>query len=167
MKSSPSLLFTTFYALGTTVVSGVNQDDKPNIILIVADDQGWGDMGYYGHPIIQTPNLDEMANAGIRFDRFYAAAPVSSPTRGSIMTGRHPNRFECFTWGHALRPQEVTIAERLQEAGYSTGHFGKWHLGTIYKESPVNPGNSGFDAWLSSPNFFENDPMMSREGEAL
>ena len=167
MKSSPSLLFTTFYALGTTVVSGVNQDDKPNIILIVADDQGWGDMGYYGHPIIQTPNLDEMANAGIRFDRFYAAAPVSSPTRGSIMTGRHPNRFECFTWGHALRPQEVTIAERLQEAGYSTGHFGKWHLGTIYKESPVNPGNSGFHAWLSSPNFFENDPMMSREGEAV
>src|SRR5690554_8166053 len=96
MKSYPSLLLTTFYALGTTVVSGVTQDDKPNIILIVADDQGWGDMGYYGHPIIQTPNLDEMAKSGIRFDRFYAAAPVSSPTRGSIMTGRHPNRFECF-----------------------------------------------------------------------
>jgi hypothetical protein len=62
MKSYPSQPFTTFYALGTLVVNGVTQDNKPNIILIVADDQGWGDMGYYGHPIIQALNLDEMAN---------------------------------------------------------------------------------------------------------
>lgn len=140
---------------------------KPNIILVMADDQGWGDMGYNGHPFLKTPNFDRMAESGLRFDHFYAAAPVSSPTRGSVMTGRHPNRFGCFSWGNTLRPQEKTIAECLKSAGYITGHFGKWHLGSVRKESPVNPGNSGFDEWFSSPNFFDNDPILSREGNAL
>ncbi len=140
---------------------------RPNIILCMADDQGWGDVGYAGHPILKTPNLDEMAGSGLRLDRFYAAAPVCSPTRGSVMTGRHPNRFGCFSWGHPLRPQEVTIAEVLKDAGYITGHFGKWHLGSVQKGSPVNPGASGFDEWLSAPNFFDNDPILSREGVAV
>ena len=139
----------------------------PNIILVMADDQGWGDMGYYDHPVLQTPNFDAMAAEGLRFDRFYAAAPVCSPTRGSVMTGRHPNRFGCFTWGRTLRPQEVTIAERLKEAGYVTGHFGKWHLGSVRKGSPVNPGSSGFDEWFSAPNFFDNNSILSREGIAV
>ncbi|HEO71658.1 MAG TPA: N-acetylgalactosamine 6-sulfate sulfatase, partial [Candidatus Hydrogenedentes bacterium] len=94
------------------------------------------------------------------------AAPVCSPTRGSVMTGRHPNRFGCFKWGHPLRPQEITIAEALKTAGYVTGHFGKWHLGSVQKGSPVNPGASGFDTWFSAPNYFDNDPIMSREGIA-
>ncbi|MHC4308498.1 MAG: sulfatase-like hydrolase/transferase, partial [Planctomycetota bacterium] len=140
---------------------------KPNIILCMADDQGWGDMAYNGHPVLKTPNFDAMAAAALRFDRFYAAAPVCSPTRGSVMTGRHPNRFGCFKWGHTLRPQEVTIPEALKKAGYVTGHFGKWHLGSVRKVCPVNPGASGFDEWLSAPNFFDNDPILSREGVAV
>jgi len=133
----------------------------------MADDQGWGDVAYNGHAVLKTPHLDAMAGAGLRFDRFYAAAPVCSPTRGSVMTGRHPNRFGCFSWGHALRPQEITLAEVLNTAGYRTGHFGKWHLGSVRKGSPVNPGSSGFDEWFSAPNFFDNDPVMSREGKAV
>ena len=139
----------------------------PNIILCMADDQGWGDMAYNGHPILKTPNFDDMAVSALRFDRFYAAAPVCSPTRGSVMTGRHPNRFGCFKWGHTLRPQEITIAEALKTAGYVTGHFGKWHLGSVCKGSPVNPGASGFDEWFSAPNFFDNNPILSREGVAV
>ncbi|MEW6359909.1 MAG: sulfatase-like hydrolase/transferase [Planctomycetota bacterium] len=140
---------------------------KPNVILCMADDQGWGDMAYNGHPVLKTPNFDAMAAAGLRFDRFYAAAPVCSPTRGSVMTGRHPNRFGCFKWGYTLRPQEITIAEALKTAGYATGHFGKWHLGPVRKGSPVSPGASGFDEWFSAPNFFDNDPILSREGVAV
>ena len=147
--------------------SGEAGAGRPNIVLCMADDQGWGDMAYNGHPVLETPNFDAMAGAGLRFDRFYAAAPVCSPTRGSVMTGRHPNRFGCFKWGYTLRPQEVTIAEALKTAGYTTGHFGKWHLGSVQKGSPVNPGASGFDEWLSAPNFFDNDPILSREGIAF
>jgi len=149
------------------VALGNAEAKKPNIILCMADDQGWGDMAYNGHPILKTPQFDAMAAASLRFDRFYAAAPVCSPTRGSVMTGRHPNRFGCFKWGHSLRPQEITIAEALKTAGYVTGHFGKWHLGSVVKGSPVNPGASGFDEWLSAPNFFDNDPILSREGTAV
>jgi len=139
---------------------------RPNIILCMADDQGWGDVSYNGHEVLKTPALDEMAAAGLRLDRFYAAAPVCSPTRGSVMTGRHPNRFGCFSWGRTLRPQEVTLAEALKSAGYVTAHFGKWHLGPVYSNSPVNPGASGFDEWLSAPNFYDNDPILSRQGKA-
>ena len=133
----------------------------------MADDQGWGDVGYNGHAVLKTPHLDALAAAGLRFDRFYAAAPVCSPTRGSVLTGRHPNRFGCFQWGHSLRPQEVTLAETLKAAGYATGHFGKWHLGSVRSGSPVNPGTSGFDRWLSAENFYDNDPVLSREGKAV
>ena len=148
-------------------VLGAEASEKPNIVLCMADDQGWGDMAYNGHPVLKTPNFDAMAAAALRFDRFYAAAPVCSPTRGSVMTGRHPNRFGCFKWGHTLRPQESTIAEALKKAGYVTGHFGKWHLGSVRKGSPVNPGASGFDEWFSAENFFDNDPILSREGTAV
>jgi len=147
--------------------SGTAFSRKPNIVLCMADDQGWGDMAYNGHPVLKTPNFDAIAASALRFDRFYAAAPVCSPTRGSVMTGRHPNRFGCFKWGHTLRPQEITIAEALKTAGYVTGHFGKWHLGSVRKGSPVNPGASGFDEWFSAPNFFDNDPILSREGVAV
>ena len=141
--------------------------EKPNIVLVMADDQGWGDMAYNGHPLVKTPNFDRMAAEALRFDRFYAAAPVCSPTRGSVMTGRHPNRFGCFKWGHPLRPQEITVAEALKQVGYTTGHFGKWHLGSVRKGSPVNPGASGFDEWLSAENFYDNDPILSHQGKAV
>src|SRR5262249_28659438 len=105
----------------------------PNVVLVMADDQGWGDMAYNGHPHVKTPHFDAMAKEAIRFDLFHSAAPVCSPTRGSIMTGRTPNRYACFKWGHPLRPQEVTLAQVLKKAGYRTGHFGKWHLGSVQK----------------------------------
>jgi len=143
------------------------QANRPNIVLVMADDQGWGDTGYNGHDRLKTPTLDEMASSCLRFDRFYSAAPVCSPTRGSVLTGRHPNRYGCFSWGYTLRPQEVTIAEVLKTVGYRTGHFGKWHLGPVSAESPVSPGNSGFDEWLSSPNFYENSPLMSHNGKVV
>jgi arylsulfatase A-like enzyme len=153
-------------ASGGLLPVGASDDTKPNIILCMADDQGWGDMAYCGHPVLKTPTFDEMAAAGLRFDQFYSAAPVCSPTRGSVMTGRTPNRYGCFSWGHPIRPQEVTIAESLKGAGYVTGHFGKWHLGSVCKGSPVNPGACGFDEWVSAPNFFDNDPILSRQGVA-
>ncbi len=159
--------FASLLLSGFQVVYGKERLDRPNIVLCMADDQGWGDMQYYGHKELKTPNFNELSKNGLRFDRFYATAPVCSPTRAAVMTGRHPNRFGCFQWGHTLRPQEITIAEVLQSAGYVTGHFGKWHIGSVRKGSPVNPGASGFGEWLSAPNYFDNDPVLSREGVAV
>ena len=96
----------------------------------MADDQGWGDVGYNGHPFVQTPELDAMAKDGFVFDRFYAAAPVCSPTRASVMTGRSPIRTKVTNHGRYMRPNEQTIAETLKSAGYITGIFGKVHLGS-------------------------------------
>ena len=141
--------------------------ERPNIVLVMADDQGWGDMAYNGHAVLSTPNFDAAAAAGLRFDRFYAAAPVCSPTRASVMTGRHPNRMGVFQWGYPMRPQETTVAEALKTAGYATGHFGKWHLGSVRSGSPAHPGRNGFDEWLSAPNFFDNDPILSAGGRAV
>lgn len=166
-KPTPSLWRLTLVALlwACFDTSHAAAAKKPSFVLAMADDQGWGDMAYMGDPLLKTPVFDELARTGWRFDHFYAAAPVCSPTRGSVLTGRHPNRFGCFKWGYTLRTQEVTIAETLKQAGYRTGHFGKWHLGSLRPDSPVNPGHKGFDEWYSSPNFFENDPWMSRNGK--
>jgi arylsulfatase A-like enzyme len=141
--------------------------DPPNVVLVMADDQGWGDMAYNGHPHLKTPHFDAFAKEGIRFDQFHAAAPVCSPTRGSVMTGRTPNRYGCFQWGHPLRPQEVTVAQVLKTAGYRTGHFGKWHLGSVQAAGEVTPGKCGFDEWVSAPNFFDLDPVLSDKGKAV
>ena len=97
---------------------------RPNIILCMTDDQGWGDVSYNGLKQIRTPALDAMATAGLRFNRFYAQQSCS-PTRASVMTGRHPNRMEVFWPGMPLRRQEITIAQAAKRAGYVTGHFGK------------------------------------------
>jgi len=140
------------------------QEDRPNFILCMTDDQGWGDTGYNGHPVLKTPVLDEMAASGLRFHRFYAAAPLCSPTRGSVMTGRHPNRYGAFSANFCIRPEEVTIAEALKTAGYATGHFGKWHLGPVKAGTPVNPLNSGFDETLSHDNWFDLNPQLCRNG---
>ncbi len=139
--------------------------ERPHIVLVMADDQGYGDTGFTGHPFVKTPNLDAMARAGVVFNRFYASAPVCSPTRASVMTGRHPFRGNVPNHGHYLRPDEITIAEALRGAGYVTGHFGKWHIGSVQAESPTSPGHAGFDEWLSGLNFFDNDPYLSRNGK--
>ena len=139
-------------------------DAPPNIVLCMGDDHGWHETGYNGHPIVATPVLDEMAASGLRLDRFYSAAPVCSPTRGSVMTGRHPNRYGTFSANWSIRPEEVGIAQILKRAGYACGHFGKWHLGPVKADSPTNPGAFGFDEWLSHDNFFEMNPILSRNG---
>ena len=137
---------------------------RPNIILVMADDQGWGDTGYNGHPFVKTPNLDAMAKESVVFDRFYAGAPVCSPTRASVMTGRTPMRTNVVNHGHYMRPNEITIAEALNIAGYITGFFGKSHIGSVQKESPTCPGQFGFDEWLAGLNFFDLNPYLSRNG---
>ena len=139
-------------------------EERPNIVLCMGDDHGWHETGYNGHPHVRTPVLDEMAASGLRFDRFYAAAPVCSPTRGSVMTGRHPNRYGTFSANRSIRPEEISIAQILSAAGYACGHFGKWHLGPVKAGSPTNPGALGFEEWLSHDNFFEMDPVLSRNG---
>ncbi|MFT4642108.1 MAG: arylsulfatase A-like enzyme [Verrucomicrobiales bacterium] len=92
---------------------------------------------------------------------FYAAHPSCSPTRGSVLTGRHPNRYGTFAPGRAIRSQEITIAQIVGKADYATGHFGKWHLGPVKVESPTNPGAMRFDEWFSHDNFFELHPTLS------
>ncbi len=138
---------------------------RPNIILVMADDQGWGDVGYNGHPFVQTPALDAMAGKGFVFDRFYAAAPVCSPTRASIMTGRNPIRTKVTNHGRYMRPHEQTIGETLKAAGYVTGIFGKVHLGSGQADSPCNPSGMGFDEWVIGLNFFDNNPYLSNKGK--
>ncbi len=138
---------------------------KPHIILVMADDQGWGDVGYNGHPFVQTPALDVMAKKGFVFDRFYAGAPVCSPTRASVLTGRSPIRTKVTNHGRYMRPHEQTIGETLKAAGYVTGIFGKVHLGSGQPDSPCNPSGMGFDEWAVGLNFFDNDPYLSRNGK--
>ncbi len=139
-------------------------DQRPSIILCMGDDHGWDETGYNGHPHLRTPVLDAMAATGLRMDRFYSAHPSCSPTRGSVITGRHPNRYGTFAPNWSMRPEEVSIAQILAKAGYACGHFGKWHLGPVKAESPTNPGAMGFEAWLSHDNFFEMNPYLSRNG---
>ncbi len=138
--------------------------DRPNIVLLMGDDHGWDETGYNGHPYLKTPVLDEMAATGLRFDRFYSGGSSCSPTRGTIMTGRHHHRYGTFNPGFSLRPEEISLPRLLREAGYATGHFGKWHLGPVQAKSPTNPGAMGFDEWVSHDNFFELDPQLSRNG---
>ncbi len=138
--------------------------NPPNIILLMGDDHGWDEVGYYGHPHVKTPVLDEMSKKGLRMDNFRSGHPSCSPTRGSVITGRHPNRYGTFYPGSSIRPEEISIAEILGNAGYVSAHYGKWHLGPVKKESPTNPGAMGFDEWLSHDNFFEMNPQLSRNG---
>lgn len=154
-----------FFGIGIpTSTTAAAADDRPNVILCMGDDHGWDETGYNGHPCVKTPVLDEMAAEGLRLDRFYSASPVCSPTRGSVLTGRHPNRYGTFSANWSLRPEEISIAHLLRRAGYLCGHFGKWHVGPVKKGSPTNPGAMGFHQWLSHDNFFEMNPWLSRNG---
>lgn len=161
------ILLLSFYSCSNNTNNQVTENEsQPNIILLMGDDHGWDEVGYNGHPFVKTPVLDEMASKGLRFDRFYSAHPSCSPTRGSFMTGRHPNRYGTFAPNWSIRPEEITIAHILGNAGYACAHYGKWHLGPVKKESPTSPGAMGFNEWLSHDNFFELDPVLSRNGES-
>ncbi len=168
---SGSILFVVALAATSVAAFAQSNQSRPNIILVMADDQGWGQTGYYDHPVLKTPNLDAMAANGLRFDRFYAGAPNCSPTRATVMTGRSNDRTGVQNHGYALRRQEKTLPAALREAGYVTGHFGKWHLNgfrgpgvPILASDDHHPGHFGFDQWLSVTNFFDRNPVMSRNG---
>lgn len=128
--------------------------EKPNIILIMTDDQGWFDVGFNGNKELHTPWLDSLAHMGIIFDRFYSASAVCSPTRASMITGRNPIRMNIpnANAGH-MPKEEITIAEILKDHGYRTGHFGKWHLGTLTTEKidANRGGREKFDIHYTVP----------------
>ncbi|MEM1297096.1 MAG: sulfatase-like hydrolase/transferase [Verrucomicrobiota bacterium] len=166
MKNS---LFVTLLFL---LVAHLHANDRPHIILVMTDDQGWGQTGYYGHSHLKTPHLDAMAANGLRLDRFYAGASNCSPTRATVMTGRTNDRSGVHDHGFPMRKQEKTVAQALRDSGYNTAHFGKWHLNglrgpgvPILGDDTHSPGAFGFDTWLSVTNFFDMDPEMSRLGE--
>ncbi len=123
-----------FLILSTLASISLKGAERPNIILCMSDDQGWGDTGYNGHPRLKTPSLDLMAKEGVKFTRFYSAAAMCSPTRGSCYTGRNPYRFGItYAMKGMLEPTEITITSILKKNGYTTGHYGKWHMGTLSK----------------------------------
>jgi arylsulfatase A-like enzyme len=140
------------------------ESKKPNIILVMADDQGWGDTGYNGHPFFKTPELDTMAKESLVLDRFYAGAPVCSPTRASVLTGRTPIRTKVTNHGRYMRYQEETLAEILKKNSYVTGIFGKVHMGSGQRDSPCNPTSMGFNEWIIGLNFFDINPYLSHRG---
>ncbi|MGC6431002.1 MAG: sulfatase [Jejuia sp.] len=128
------------------------EQEKPNIILIMSDDHGWYDTGFNGNSVVQTPNMDFLASKGVILDRFYSASAVCSPTRASVLTGRHPLRtnIPSANVGH-LKKGEITIPELLKAQGYATGHFGKWHLGTLSKTEP-DANRGGKEKFISDFN---------------
>jgi arylsulfatase A-like enzyme len=133
----------------------------PNVVIVYCDDLGWGDLGCFGNPTIQTPHLDQMAAEGQKWTQFYVAAPVCTPSRAGLMTGRYPIRNGMTSAkrvvlfpdsASGLQPSEVTIAEMLKAQGYATGMFGKWHLGHLPQFQPTS---QGFDSYYGIP--YSND----------
>ena len=155
-KVLPRLMIALLVASSLTSFTHA-QSSKPNIVVILADDLGWKDLGCYGSEDFKTPHLDELAVGGIRFTSGYAASCVCSPTRASIMTGKYPARLDLTIWlggkGGApavdhLSLEEVTIAEALNDAGYVTAMVGKWHLGN----HAYWPKQQGFDIAIGEPH---------------
>jgi len=148
----------------------------PNIIVFLADDLGFGDPGCYGNPIISTPNIDKLAEEGVRMTDCHSGGTVCSPSRSALLTGRNPYRSGFF-YIHGrntyLKDEEVTLAELLHEWGYETSFWGKWHLSTLEKDKidQPGPGDQGFDYWMGTTlNAFggpENPKKFILNGEAL
>lgn len=150
----------------STIQRVPGKEDLPNIIVIFCDDLGWGDLGTFGNPVIRTPNLDRMASEGQKWTQFYAAAPVCTPSRAGLLTGRYPIRNGMTSIkrpvlfpdsGGGLPPSEITIAELLKQKNYATGIVGKWHLGHLPDYLPTR---QGFDSYFGIP--YSND--MDKSG---
>jgi arylsulfatase A-like enzyme len=142
-------------------LSPVFAQKPPNVVIIFCDDMGWGDVGCFGNPLIRTPHLDRMAEEGQKWTQFYVAAPVCTPSRAALMTGRYPIRNGMTSAkrvvlfpdsGGGLKQDEITIAEVLKTKGYATGAFGKWHLGHLPQFLPTA---QGFDTYFGIP--YSND----------
>lgn len=136
--------FVLLLILGLTFGVKAQPKQRPNVILIITDDQGYGDLGFTGNPHVKTPVIDAFAKESVRFNNFYVS-PVCAPTRSSLMTGRYSLRTgmrDTYNGGAIMASNEVTIAEMLKQADYSTGAFGKWHLGDNF---PSRPSDQGFD----------------------
>ncbi len=148
------------YACFLVIVSCVGLDaaDRPNVVMLLADDLGFKDVGCYGGPV-KTPAIDDLASRGTRFSDFYSGCAVCSPSRATLLTGRHHIRAGVYSWIHDesqrshLLKREVTLAEVLKQAGYATAHIGKWHLGLPSDrfEKPT-PSDHGFDYWFATSN---------------
>ena len=137
------VLLPVFLLLPGCSQQSVELESPPNVIIIITDDQGHGDFGFYGNPVLQTPHLDEMARNSARLENYYVS-PVCAPTRASLMTGRYNYRtgvVDTYLGRAMMATEEITLAERLRDQGYKTGIFGKWHLGDSY---PYAPDGSGF-----------------------
>src|SRR5215210_6486144 len=152
-------------AVAASALAGGTEDSsaappvRPNVLYIMADDMGWGDLSCYGRPDYRTPNLDRLASQGVRFTQGYSAAPVCTPTRCAFVTGRYPARTpvgleEPLAWRKqlveqkrdvGLAPEHPTVASLLKAAGYRTALVGKWHLGYLPKYGPIK---SGFDEFF-------------------
>ncbi|MEE8450848.1 MAG: sulfatase [Thermoguttaceae bacterium] len=165
MLSRPSagLLFGLVLTWWSVAMHGepARAESPPNVVVIFADDLGYGDLGCFGHPTIDTPNLDRMAAEGQKWTNFYSAAPVCTPSRAALLTGRLPIRSGmCSSKRRVLFPNsaggipagEVTLAEALKQVGYATAAIGKWHLGHL---PPYLPTNNGFDSYFGIP--YSND----------
>jgi len=168
------------HSLGICHIFADNLADKPcrpNIVLILADDLGWGDLGCYGHEVIQTPNLDKFATQGLRYTQCYAASAFCSPSRSAIQTGRTPYRNGVFTWlpenqDIHLRTSEITVAKLLKNAGYPTCHAGKWHLNGYFNDPRhPQPDDHGYDWWFATQNnaapSHKNPVNFVRNGEKV
>jgi arylsulfatase A len=153
----------TFLALSVAVVIGAGavcaaDAPPPNIVLVLADDLGYGDLACFGAKDVRTPNLDQFANEGLRLTSCYAGHANCSPSRTALMTGRTPTRVGVRNWiPHGspvhVRQSEITIATLLKQAGYSTCHVGKWHMTGPFNEPGVpQPSVHGFDHWFSTQN---------------
>lgn len=169
---SLSLFFATLF-----LALSAGAADRPNVVILLADDLGFQDIGCYGGPV-ETPTLDALAAGGTRFATFYAGCAVCSPSRATLMTGRHHIRAGVYSWisderqrSHLLE-REVTLAEILKKAGYDTAHVGKWHLGLpTAKDDKPTPDQHGFDHWFATWNNAEpshRDPAtFIRNGEPV
>lgn len=151
--------------------------DRPNIILVLCDDLGYGDLACYGSPTVKTPNIDRFAGEGMRFTDFYSAAPNCSPSRTGLMTGRTPTRLGIHNWIPVDSPMhvkagETTIASLLRKSGYDTAMVGKWHLnGGFHKTDQPQPNDHGFNHWMATQNnaipTHHNPDNFYRNGIAL
>ena len=138
--------------------SSTRADERPNIIIILCDDLGYGDLTCYGNEVIRTPNIDKLASEGIRFTSFYSSSPVCSPSRVGLMTGRTPNRAGVYDWipgGNRMHmsKNEFTMPAMLKKTGYATCMTGKWHCNGIFnRKNQPQPGDFGFDHWFATQN---------------